>query len=346
MKRNRSKNRQIATPVKMNRSETLIQTVGTMLRAADRIMLVSHIRPDQDAIGSVTGLGLALQAAGKQVQMVLTDGVPAALRFIEGSRQVVRELKGSVDLRVVLDCSDLKRSGLAWSDDAPPDLNIDHHITNLNFARVNLVEPETVATAAILAEHLETWGFPITQPAASALLTGLVGDTLGFRTSNMNPRALELAAQLMEKGADLPTIYDLALVRRSFDEARLWGVGLSRLQRQNGLVWTSLTLDDKIKVNYLGNDDGDLINYLATIADSSITVVFVEQKEGNVKVSWRAQTGIDISQIALRFGGGGHPAAAGAMIAGTMEDVQQQVLTETAAQLNKPMEAQGDAAPS
>lgn len=328
------------------KNEAAIRAAGEMLRGANSIMLVSHIRPDQDALGSVTGLGLALQEAGKQVQMVLADGVPAALRFIEGSRQVLRAPTGEADLRVVLDCSDLKRTGMEWEIDAPPDLNIDHHITNLNFARVNLVEPETVATAAILAEYLEQWGFPITQPVASALLAGLVADTLGFRTSNMNPRALELAARLMQKGADLPTIYDFALVRRTFDDARLWAMGLSRLQRQNGLVWASLTLDDKNKVNYSGNDDADLINYIASIEDSSISVMFVEQKEGNVKVSWRAQPGIDISNIALRFGGGGHPAAAGAMIAGTMEDVQDQVLSETIALLKKPMEVQGDVTPS
>ncbi len=328
------------------KNEAAIQAAGAMLRGANSVMLVSHIRPDQDALGSVTGLGLALQDAGKQVQMVLADGVPAALRFIEGSRQVLRAPTGEADLRVVLDCSDLKRTGMEWDSDSPPDLNIDHHITNLNFARVNLVEPETVATAAILVEYLEQWGFPITQPVASALLAGLVADTLGFRTSNMNPRALELAALLMQKGADLPAIYDQALVRRSFDDARLWAMGLSRLQRQNGLVWAWLTLDDKIKVNYSGNDDADLINYIASIEDSSISVMFVEQKEGNVKVSWRAQPGIDISSIALRFGGGGHPAAAGAMIAGTMEDVQEQVLIETFALLNKPMEVQGDVTPS
>jgi phosphoesterase RecJ-like protein len=328
------------------KNNPLIETIGEMLRGANRIMLLSHVRPDGDALGSVIGMGLALQAAGKQVQMVMADGVPTPLRFIEGYKQVTREPKGDFDLRVMLDCSDLQRGGLAWTEDAPPDLNIDHHVTNVNYARVNLVEPEAVATAAILAEYLEDWGFAITPEAANALLAGLVSDTLGFRTSNISPRALQLAAELMQKGADLPEVYSQALMRRSFDSARFWAVGLDRLQRENGLVWTSLYLQDRIKVNCLGNDDADLINFLATIEDGIISVIFVEQKEGNVKVSWRAQPGMDVSKIALRFGGGGHPAAAGAMIAGTMDAVQQQVLAETLSLFEKPAEVQGDTSPA
>lgn len=325
-------------------NDNLSASVGEMLRGAQRVQLLSHVRPDGDALGAVIGLGLALQAAGKQVQMLLADGVPAPLRFIAGWKQVVREPKGEFDLRVVLDCSDLQRSGLPWADDAPPDLNIDHHVTNLSFARVNYVEPEAVATCAILAENLEDWGLPIPPEAANALLAGIISDTLGFRTSNMSPKALHLAAALMQKGANLPEIYDQALMRRSFDAARLWAKGLDRLQRKNGLVWTSLYLEDRIKVNYSGNDDADLINFLTTIEDSIVSVIFVEQKEGNVKVSWRAQPGVDISKIALRFGGGGHPAAAGAMILGTMDDVQQLVLAETLSLFNKPVETQGDIA--
>lgn len=328
------------------KNDALDQRVGEMLRGAQSIQLLAHVRPDGDALGAVIGLGLALQAAGKQVQMLLVDGVPVALRFFEGWKQVVREPKGEFDLRVVLDCSDLARTGLPWAEDAPPDINIDHHITNLMFARVNYVQPEAVATCAILAECLEGWGFAIPTEAANALLAGIISDTLGFRTSNMNPRALHLAAALMQKGANLPQIYDQALMRRSFDAARLWACALERLQRINGLVWTSLTLDDRIKVNYPGNDDADLINFLTTIQESTVSIIFVEQKEGNVKVSWRAQPGIDVSKIALRFGGGGHPAAAGAMIAGTLDAVQTLVLAETLLLFNKPVEVQGENPPA
>ncbi|HEX9013138.1 MAG TPA: DHHA1 domain-containing protein, partial [Anaerolineaceae bacterium] len=100
-------------------------------------------------------------------------------------------------------------------------------------------------------------------------------------------------------------------------------------ERQDRLVWTSLTLADRAAVGYPGNDDADLINILSSIEEADIAVIFVEQRAGKVKVSWRSVPGFDVSQVALQFGGGGHPAAAGAEIAGTLEEVQPRVLQAT-----------------
>jgi bifunctional oligoribonuclease and PAP phosphatase NrnA len=100
------------------------------------------------------------------------------------------------------------------------------------------------------------------------------------------------------------------------------------------LVWTTLTLEDRVNAGYSGNDDADLVNMLSTIDDSDITVIFVQQKDGRVKVSWRAVAGWDVSQVALQFGGGGHPAAAGADITGDLETVRDRVLKATRVILN------------
>jgi len=307
--------------------------IGQELHRAKRILIASHIRPDGDAVGSLLGLGLALQEAGKTVQMVLADGVPASFRHLKGSEQVVKRPSGEFDLIVVVDCSDSQRTGEVVSALGVPDINIDHHITNLNFARLNLVMPNTVATCAILAKYMPLWNLPITPPIASALLTGLISDTLGFRTSNMTPEALRLAAGLMDLGTDLPELYNRALVRRSFEAARYWGAGLSRLTRQGRLVWTSLTLADRSPAGYPGNDDADLINILSTIEEADIAMIFVEQHGGKVKVSWRAVPGVDVSAVALRFGGGGHAAASGAVIPGSLDEVQGQVIPATLALL-------------
>lgn len=307
----------------------LLQEIGQRFQNAQRISVVSHIRPDGDAVGSLLGLGLALQAAGKQVQMVLSDGVPANFRHLTGSEQVANRLEAGADLCVVLDCSDLIRVGNALGTDTLPDVNIDHHITNLNFAKLNLVDASAVATAEILTESIPMWGLPMDQPVAEALLTGIVTDTLGFRTSNMTPKALSAAACLMEAGADLPRLYTLTLAQRSYEAVRFWGAGLQHIQREDGLVWTTLTMHDRKSVGYGGRDDADLINILSSIQDAKIALIFVEQQNGSVKVSWRGQPGVDVSEIALRFGGGGHAAAAGAEIRGGLEEVRSTVLQAT-----------------
>lgn len=320
-----------------------VEAVGRRLREAQRVLIVSHIRPDGDAVGSTLGLGLALAKAGKEVRMVLADGLPAIFRHLSGG-ELVQRSAGEMrhwDTVVVVDSSDLQRTGGILGERAP-DLNIDHHVTNLNFAAVNLVMPEQVATAAIIAEYLTSWGFDYNRDIAEALLTGIVTDTIGFRTSNMNPEALRLAAALMEQGASLPELYTRALITKTFEAARYWGFGLEKLQQEAfppekkpgkqdeacRLVWTTLTLEDRRAAKYPGNDDADLVNMLAAI-EGDVALIFVEQKNGHVKVSWRARPGIDVSKIALQFGGGGHAAASGADITGTMESVREQVLNAT-----------------
>jgi len=306
-----------------------------MINASERIMAISHIRPDGDGIGSLIGIGLCLEALGKEVQMISPDGVPGNLNHLEGCSKVRYQPISKPDVSIVLDCSDLKRIGDVMDQQFIPDINIDHHITNMSFAKVNLIDHTAVATAEILTELFDVLGWPITKPIASALMMGIVMDTIGFRTSNITPKALRVAARLIELGADLPDLYQRGLVNRSFEAARLWGAGLVQLERDGDMVWTTLSLEDREKANYPGNDDADLINILSSIQDVKLAMIFLEQREGLIKISWRAQLGYDVSKIAGKFGGGGHPAAAGAEVSGTLEEVKKTVLqaTQTALKL-------------
>jgi phosphoesterase RecJ-like protein len=242
--------------------------------------------------------------------------------------------EGAFDTIVVVDCSDLERTGNALRGLPQPDLNIDHHQTNLNFARLNLVDTRAVATAELVYAILKEMQVKITPDIARALLTGVITDTIGFRTSNVGADTLRLAAELIEAGADLPDLYRRALVNRSFEAFRYWGAGLSKLNQEGRLVWTALTLEDRKAANYAGRDDADLINQLGAVENSDVAIVFVEQSKKRVKVSWRAQPGYDVSAIALRFGGGGHPAASGAEVDGRMEEVIEKVLQATRPILN------------
>lgn len=293
-----------------------------------RFLVTSHIRPDGDATGSLIGLGLALQAAGKSVQMVLTDGPSSSCDFLTGFDQIKKEISCDFDSLITLDCSDMGRLGEPFRS-LKPDLNIDHHITNDNFAVLNWVEPEAAATAEILADHLPAWGLPVTKPVADALLMGIVIDTIGFKTTNVTPNTLRLSADLMELGAELPIIYSNGLDSHSFEAVRLWGYGISNIQMSGSLVWTTLSLEDRKTAGYPGRDDADLINLLSSIPKANIAVIFVEQNDGKVKVSWRAKPGFDVSKIAAIFGGGGHKAASGAEITGSLENVNKEVLEAT-----------------
>lgn len=300
------------------------------IAVAKKIVMASHVRPDGDAIGSLLGLGLALRDAGKSVQMILVDGVPSSFKYLEGSKLIQKEPGPDHDTFITVDCADFKRVGKAFENFGQPDINIDHHVTNEKFGKLNLIEAEEVATAAILTNHLPGWGLKITKPVAAALLTGIITDTLGFRTSNTTPEALRQAAALMESGVDMPEIYMRSLVRKTFPAAKLWGAGLSSLESKHGIVWGALTLKDRKSAGYGGNDDADLINMISAIDGNKVGMVFVEQADHHVKISWRALApSVDVSPVAKHFQGGGHAAAAGADIEGSLSEVQTEVLRKT-----------------
>lgn len=314
-----------------------IQAFGALVSRAQRILVISHIRPDGDAVGSLLGLGLMFEELGKEVNLVLEDGVPLVFHHLTGTDQVFRQAAGVYDLIIVVDSSDIERIGEVLDEYGEPDVNIDHHPTNTHFAKLNLVRDSAVATVEIIYDLALALDYPITLPVAEALLTGLVTDSLGFRTSNSTSRTLLIAADLMERGANLQELYRKAMLEKSIEAVRYWGQGLSRIQKENRLVWTSLTLEDRVKADYPGRDDADLVNILSRITDTDVCVVFVEQNDGTVKVSWRAQPGFDVAQIATQFGGGGHKPAAGAEIKGDLARVEQEVLEAT----RKTLEAGG-----
>jgi len=300
------------------------------IASAQTILVTTHLRPDGDAVGSLLGLGLALEGAGKTVRMVSLDGIPSTFKHLPGSGRVLKKPESPYDLTIAVDCADHTRAGNIFDGLGKPGLNIDHHITNDQFAEINLIEVEQAATCAIIFDHLNEWGLTLTQEIASALLTGIITDTLGFRTTSTTPHVLRQAASLLETGVDMHELYMRGLIRKSFNAARYWGAGLSSIQHQDGITWATLRLDDRKASGYTTNDDADLINHLSAIDDSSVAIIFIEQHHGRVKVSWRAQKpGLDVAQVAQQFGGGGHQAASGAEIAGELAEVQENVLSTT-----------------
>ncbi len=311
----------------------LITTIREQLKHSKRVLVISHQRPDGDAIGSVLATGLALIDAGKDVQMVLSDGIPDNFRFLTGSELVKTIPPGKVDYIIVVDSAEVERTNTDFNGYNPPNLNIDHHKTNNLFAKINLVESDAVATAEILARYLPEFGLRITKPIANALLVGIITDTIGFRTTNVNPYIFRMVADLMEQGGDLTDIYHRTIVEQSLASARYWGAGLSKIQMEDGLVWTTLSLKERHTAGYPARDDADLVKILSAIKGAKVAVILTEQEAGYVKISWRlcgsTDTDFDVSEIAQRFGGGGHKAAAGADVKGDLSEVLIKVLTDT-----------------
>jgi phosphoesterase RecJ-like protein len=312
----------------MNRD--LSSAIADLFHRAQRILLVAHVAPDGDAIGSLLGLGSLLEAQGKEVTLACEDPVPDTYTWLPGSSQIARQGSGSHNLVVSLDCSDERRMGQVFDGElaAVPLLNIDHHITNTCFGTVNWVDPSSVSTTQMILALADALGWELTQPVAVCLLTGLVTDSRSFRTANVDDTALKAVLRLMAAGASLNEITHRVFDRRSLASTRLWGRAIDALHLEDGILWTEVT--HAMRREWQLNDDGSsgLVNFLSGVREARVVVVFSERNNGTIDVSMRSEPGVDVAQVALKLGGGGHPQAAGCTLQGDLPQARQRVLAE------------------
>ena len=302
--------------------------INAKIKNASTVAIAAHIRPDGDAIGSVLGLGLALENAGKKVQYLFPDGIPTRFHFLPGAKNFTKKIEAPVDLAIAVDCADKARMGGIF-DSLQVNINIDHHKTNTHFGEINLIEPECAATAEVLTKHIPAWGLTLSSDVANALLCGILTDSQGFATSNTTPSTLRYTAVLVDAGANLHYMYAKTITEKDFQSVRLWGCGLSKIKYEGGVVWSTLTQADRKVSNYQGNDDADLVNFMSTIIDGHVYVLLNEQQNGQTKVSWRSNPDIDVSILAEEFGGGGHHSAAGAEIKDAINRAERSVIERT-----------------
>jgi phosphoesterase RecJ-like protein len=263
------------------------------------------------------GLGGILRRLGKSnIALACDDGVPVKYRFLPGVDRVTRSATGPFDLVLAVDCSDERRGGevfrTAVSSEAgrPLIINIDHHITNTE----------------ALARLMKAWGVELDTDIALCLLTGLVTDTLCFRTANVTPQVMQVAAELMEAGADLARITGYTVNRKPYDDIRFWGALLQTVQLDGGVVSVSASADSRRLDGYRSNGDASVVSFLITAWEADMAASFVEADDGQVDVSLRAKPGFDVAGIALELGGGGHPTASGCTVDGPLEQTMGRVL--------------------
>lgn len=308
----------------------LRDTAIEVVDRARRILLVTHIAPDGDAIGSLLGLGWLLKAQGKELTLACEDPVPDACAWLPGSSEVVQRGNGSYDLVIGLDCSDERRMGQVFNDGAVgvPLLNIDHHITNTCFGTVNWVDPSSVSTTQMIFVLADTLGWKLTEEVAICLLNGLVTDTRSFRTSNVDAAAMRVALRLMEAGASLGDVVRQALDQRPLASIRLWGQAIGRSHLDDGILWTEVTRSMRQQWGLNENDNSGLANFLSSVREAQVVVVFTERENGIVDVGMRAVPGLNVAQAALKLGGGGHPQAAGCTLIDDLPQARERVLAE------------------
>ena len=306
------------------------QAAADAIEAAQSILIVSHIAPDGDAIGSLMGMAGALRARGKDVTAAIDDGVPSYLRFVPHSDTIQSKVAASeFDLMISVDSSDLSRIGNVGAyglKNSKGAINLDHHPTNTRYGDIHLIVPDAVAAVEIVYDFLAFMGCEVSVDVACALLTGLVTDTQGFRISATNSRTLEIAQDLMRRGASLSQIMANTLNSRPYQEVELWKQVLPSVKLVRGLIYASIRQCD---INQVGLDqmgDGGLVSYLVNVTQARVSVVFKELPDNRVEVGFRAKPGYDVATLALQLGGGGHTLASGCTVEGTLQQAHDTVL--------------------
>jgi bifunctional oligoribonuclease and PAP phosphatase NrnA len=316
--------------------------IAEYVRDKRHILMITHVNPDGDAVGSLLGLGLYWEQAGYKVTMLAPTPLPIyteRLRSVErinvyseaADYQDTYTLPETVDLIVLVDTGDVQRIARVYHDqraylEARPMIIIDHHATNSGEGLVNLVDPSRSSNCELLYELITAWGGRITPEIATPLLMGITTDTQSFKTSNTTPSAFRAAAALIEAGADRALIMQDVYSNIPFETAKLLSLALSELKREGPIAWTHVTQVMQRSVSANDDASAEVTDYIANLGGLKATCLFKERRDGSVKISLRSVPGIDVAAVAQVFGGGGHRQAAGATLDGPLVEAEARLL--------------------
>ncbi len=307
----------------------LIDKVISKLRSFDQILLIIHENPDGDTLAAATVLFQVLKKMGKYPALVCKDPVPRPFLFLPEMDKIQSDfLFGDFEIIVVIDCGDIRRTGfdLRLKDFARKKrnlINIDHHPKNdlHKIANLNLIDYEASSTSEIIWELLQKMKIEIDKDIATSLFTGLYTDTGGFKHSNTQPKTLEIASELLKRGARIKLVTRNVSLNKSVPAMKLWGMALSRLHRHSELKIVSSVITRKDLKDCLATyeDIAGVVNLINTIPDTKAAILFFETPDGKIRASIRTEDDkVDVSHLAAIFGGGGHKKASGFTIDGKL----------------------------
>lgn len=310
----------------------IIDRVLDTIRDAKTICVVGHIRPDGDCIGSQLGLTLALRAEGKKVVCWNQDAVPAKYRFLDPGKDFEKPKSGEeFDLVIATDCASYERLGTVteFIKQRKQLINIDHHESNTRYGDVNWISPREPSSGELIFRLLKTARWPITKQIADLLFTAVSTDTGSFQYPSTRPGTFHVGAELVTRGANLAKICDEVYQSFPLSRARLLKHVYNKFKLTHGdrIAYFWLKKADLSRTGAETNDTEGLIDHIRAIEPVVVACVFEEIEPELTRISLRSKNkDVNVSEICGQFGGGGHPAAAGARIAGRPMSVQRRVV--------------------
>lgn len=315
----------------MKKKTTNIREVVEVIDKADNILILPHILPDGDTIGSSIALYLALKKIGKHPFILLNEELPYNIQFLP-CEHVFNEVDESLsfDLVISTDCSDLDRLGdrNEYVYRAKNSLNIDHHITNTYFADINIVDPKAAATGEIVYFLIKALGVSITKDMATCLYAALSTDTGSFKYDNTSAQTHRIVAELLEKDVDLNFVTTQIYQNKPLHRVKLLSEVLNTLEFyfNNKLAVLYITEEMMDKVGVKAEDTDGIIEFARDISGVEVGVLLKEMGKNKIKVGFRAKSDVDVSEIASAFHGGGHKKASGCTIHDNMENAKRLVV--------------------
>lgn len=299
------------------------------IKKADKIAILTHENPDGDAIGSSLALKLALKQIGKEADVIIPE-FPKAFEFLPAANEIIKESSiEQYDVTFALDCASIKllNGFVNYFYNAKTKIIIDHHSSNTMFGDYNYVDQDAPACAQLLLVVFNYFNINVTQEIGTCILTGIITDTGGLRYEGVTAETFRFVAELCEKGVKVSKVYEKVFASKSRAKFELHRIALNRLEfLENGrIAFTYITKKDEEDVGASNGDYDGIVENGRDVEGVEVSV-FLRETSNGIKISLRSKDKVNVSQVAMIFGGGGHVRAAGCKIQGNIEQVKNQII--------------------
>ncbi len=299
------------------------------IKKADSIVLLGHENPDGDAIGSCLAMKLALEQMGKKADLIMPE-YPNEFSFLPGADTIIKQSDvQSYDLVITLDCATTKliSSFLKYFENAKSKVSIDHHGMNSMYADYNFVDQEAPACTQLLYVVFKYFNIEITKDMATCLMAGIITDTNGFRNDSVTSETFRITAELCDTGINISKIYQKVFCDKSKVQFELQKLAQSRMEffEDGKIAYTYISKEDEERLGSKNGDYDGIVNIGLNVEGVEVSM-FIRDTPKGARCSLRAKDYVNVAQVALMFGGGGHIKAAACTVQGTIEQAKNQIL--------------------